>query len=102
MPHHGRCWPKRGSLQLVRPTRPRSAASRALGISGTLAPASPSPALTNEAGSGANPVVKVNDTATEAALGCEFEVGVDAVRQCPLAASDDDRGEEQVALIDQA
>src|SRR5690242_6606376 len=103
MSRRRRCWPKRGSLRLVQPTRPRSAVRRAFCTSWTLvsATAPPSPPSINEAGSDVNPVLQMNDTAAEAALGHEFEVGVDAVRQCPLAASDNDRAQEQVALIDQ-
>src|SRR5262245_19119099 len=46
--------------------------------------------------------MEVNDAASEAALGQELELGANVVRQCALSATDDDRDEEQVALVDQA
>jgi hypothetical protein len=49
-----------------------------------------------------NPVVKVNDAALEAALGHELEPSANAIRQRTLTASNDDRVEEQVTLVDQA
>ncbi len=48
------------------------------------------------------PVVEVNDAVPEAALGQECELDVNVVRQCALSAADNDRAEEQVALIDRA
>src|SRR5213595_1595911 len=46
--------------------------------------------------------MKMNNSAAEAALGQEFELGANVVRERPLSATHDDRGEEQMALVDQA
>lgn len=51
-------------------------------------------------GSAPNAVAKVDDTASEAVLLQELELQVDIIRQRTLAATDDDRAEEQVALVD--
>src|SRR5213078_3917921 len=48
----------------------------------------------------AHVVVEVNNTASEAALGQEFELGANVVWQCALSTTHDDRSEEQVALVD--
>ena len=41
--------------------------------------------------------MEVNNTAPETTLGQEFELGADVIRQRALAATDDDRAQEQVA-----
>jgi hypothetical protein len=41
-------------------------------------------------------VVEVNDTASDAALGQELELGSNVVWQCALATTDDDRAKEPV------
>src|SRR5216683_3002715 len=47
-------------------------------------------------------VVEVNDTASEAALAQKLELGANVAWQCMLPPADDDRGEEEAALVDQA
>src|SRR3954451_17915849 len=51
--------------------------------------------------SGADAVVEVNDPAMESALVDELEMATDIVRQGPLTATDDDRSEKKVQLVDQ-
>ena len=46
--------------------------------------------------------MEVDDAAAEAALVQQLELGADAVGQGALAAADEDRDEEQLALVDQA
>ena len=46
-------------------------------------------------------VAKVNKAVVEAPLVEQLEVHADAVREVPVAAADDDRREEEVALVDQ-
>ncbi len=60
------------------------------------------PASTSSGRSDAYAVVEVNDTASEAPLGQELERGAHVTGQCTLSAADDDRVQEQMALIDQA
>jgi hypothetical protein len=44
----------------------------------------------------------VNDAASEATLGQELEVGADVAGKCALPATENDRAEEEVTLIDQS
>ena len=52
-------------------------------------------------GSARDAVLQMHEAALEAALADQLEIGAQAVRQRALAAPDDDRREEQVALVDQ-
>ena len=49
----------------------------------------------------AYPVMEMNYAAPEAALGQKLELDANVIRQRALSATDDDRDEKQVALIDQ-
>src|SRR5215216_2745765 len=53
------------------------------------------------AGSDSRAVMEVDDAAPEAALVHQFEPQADIRRKSPLAATHDERDEEQVALVDQ-
>jgi hypothetical protein len=52
--------------------------------------------------SDADAVVEVDDAAPESALIQKLEPSAHLVGQCALAATDEDRAEEQVALVDEA